>query len=225
MTLARVAAVAAMLSAVTTLGLILLPWLMPPAADLAGRMARVELPAYRLRAWVALVHPLLAFAAALGVAAALRPGAPGRAAGGLAGFALWAATEAAQQCLTLFAFDPWRRAWLAGDAAVRETMPLRVALYDGLWDAAYLLLLIGFVAGCAFYAAALVGRRGLAGVVGGFYAAATLLTLSILSRELGGPALPATVEPWLYLAIQPAGRLLTGLWLWREKTAPLYRRP
>lgn len=213
----RTAATASWISAATTLALIFLPDFFGPVPEgLPGRMARVVDPVYQLRAWTYLVHPFLVFTAALGVALASRRLAPARALTGLLAFGLWGMTEAGQQTLTLFAFDDWRRAWLAGDAAVRATMEVRTALYDGLWDASYALLLIGFLIGNTLYAAMLLpqGDR-LSRIVGVFFILAALLTLSILSGEVGGPVLPAPLDRWTYPAIQPLGRILIGVWLWR----------
>ena len=64
----RVAATCSFASAITTLGLIFLPEMMAPAEDFAARMARVNDPAYRVYAWVYLVHPFLTVTAALAVA-------------------------------------------------------------------------------------------------------------------------------------------------------------
>ena len=213
----RVAATVSMLSAATTMILIFAPEFYAPAADgIAGRMQRVEDPAYQLRAWTYLVHPFLAFTAALGVGLATRRVAPALALGGLLGFGLWAFTEAAQQSLTLFAFDDWRRAWLAGDSTVRQTIELRAAIYDGLWEAAYSLLLFGIIIGSALYAAALLRLPDrLAKVVGAFYALAAIQSVQLQSAELGGPALPEALGYWIYPATQPLARILIGLWLLR----------
>jgi hypothetical protein len=51
--------------------------------------------------------------------------------------------------------------------------------------------------------------------VGGFLLAACLLTVVLFVNELGMPLLPEPVMHWSYPAIQPLGRLLIGLWLWR----------
>lgn len=211
----RTAAIASWLSAVTTLLLIFLPELFSDGAGFEARMGRVAEPAYVLRSWVYLVHPLLVLAAALAVALRLRRHAALVLPGAL-GFAVWAITEMAQQTLTLFMFDRWRRAWLAGDEAIRASMEVRTAIYDGLWDSSYNLLLIGFLIGCAFYAAAMLRVRGLSRLVGTFYAAAALLTAAFIVVELGGPGLPPWLAPWIYPAIQPLGRLLTGVWLWKN---------
>ena len=212
----RHAALCSFATVLSTLGLIFLPDFYPPIDGIDARMALVQEPAYRLRAWIYLLHPFLVFAAALGVMLRLRGEASAAVLVGILGFALWASTEAAQQALTLTSFDRWRVAWSGADATLRALIVERTAWYDALWDAMYFLLLIGFAIGNAAFAWALRARRGFDRVVACFYAAATLLTLALLSAEIGGPRLPDGLGAWLYPAIQPLGRTMVGIWLWRE---------
>lgn len=153
-------------------------------------------------------------AAALGVAAALRRRA-GLIVPGFLGFVLWAFTEAAQQTLTLTSFHRWARAWPAADAATRETLRAQIATYDALWDAMFLLLLVGFLFGNVLYGLACLRELGLTRVLGYFYFGAAFLTLAGISGEVGGPTLPPFASTWLYPLLQPAARLLIGVWLWR----------
>jgi hypothetical protein len=154
-------------------------------------------------------------AAALGVAMRLRREAASLVIPGLLAFALWGATEAGQQALTIFAFNPWRLDWLAGEPAVRATMEVRTAMYDGVWNAMYFLVLVAFLIANSLYALALCRRRGLSRVVGVLYAAAAALTLQIIVVEVGGgQLLPEAVEFWVYPLIQPLARTLIGVWLW-----------
>ena len=213
----RAAAVASIISAVTTVILIFAPQFYAAVPDgLPGRVHRVVDPAYQMRAWTYLLHPFVAGFAAVAVAIAIRRVAPVLALVAALGFLLWAFTEAAQQCLTLFAFDDWRRAWLVGDPIVRETMELRIAIYDGVWEAAYSLLLFGIIIGSAALAAALLRMSdGLSRAVGGLFVLASLQSILLQSAELGGPALPDSLAYWIYPATQPLARLLIGLWLLR----------
>ena len=213
----RTAGVASILSAATTLILIVGPQFFAPISDdIAGRMQRVSDPAYQLRAWTYFIHPFLAFTAALGVAIATRRVAPALALAGLLGFFLWALTEAGQQSLTLFAFDDWRRAWLAGDPAVRQTIEVRAAIYDGLWEAAYSLLLFGIILGSASFAVILLRLPDtLSRAVGALYALAAVQSVFIQSGELGGPVIPESIAFWIYPATQPLARVLIGVWLLR----------
>jgi hypothetical protein len=178
-------------------------------------MARVDEPAYALRSWVYLVHPFITFGAALGVGLRIRALRSAAAIIGLAGFALWACTEAGQQTLTLFAFDKWRVAYVTADEATRAIIRTNASMYDGLWDALYVLLLIGFAIGNLSLGIALAGAgRGVTRLVGIFFIAAFALTLTYITGELQWGTLPAPLATWSYPTIQPLGRTLIGLWLW-----------
>src|SRR5690349_21078664 len=143
----RVAAICSFVSVATTLCLIFLPDLFRPAPDFAARMGRVHEIPYLLRSWVYLVHPFLVFTAALAVGLAVLRQSPVLAIAGLLGFLLWAFNEAGQQTLTLFAFDRWRLAWESADETARAALRINAVMYDGIWDAMYMLLLIGFAIG------------------------------------------------------------------------------
>ena len=211
----RVAAVCSVVSVVTTLMLIFLPEFFASAQGFEARIARVHETAYRLRAWAYLLHPFITLTAALGIAFAIRQRAPMLALFGALGFIWWAFTEASQQTLTLFAFDRWRVAYAAADEGTRAAIRINAMMYDGIWDGMYMLLLIAFAIGNACYGAALLSQRGLARVVGGFMLAACVLTVCLFINELGISLVPAPVLDWSYPAIQPLGRLLIGVWLWR----------
>jgi hypothetical protein len=211
----RSVAVCSILSAITTLGLIYLPEFYQPVEGFEGRMRRVDDPAYALRSWVYLVHPFLTFAAALGVGLRIRALRSAAAVIGIAGFALWASNEALQQTLTLFAFDKWRAAYFAADEATRAIIRSNTAMYDGLWDAFYFLLLVGFSIGnTALGVGLLRAGRGVTRVVGFFFLGAVAITLPIITGELQWWSMPEPLASWSYPAIQPLGRTLIGLWLW-----------
>jgi hypothetical protein len=161
--------------------------------------------------------------AALGIAMRIRRLASAAAVVGLISFSLWAFTEAGQQTLTLFAFDKWRAAYFTADELMRAQIRTNTLLYDGIWDAMYFLLLIGFALANSCFGAALVTQRGLTRIVGGFLLAASALTLALMAQELRWFVLPEPLASWSYPAIQPLGRLLIGVWLWRvaDETKPL----
>lgn len=211
----RVAAICSFISVASTLCLIFLPELFKPAPDFVARMGRVHETPYLLRSWVYLLHPFVVFTAALGVALAIHRRAPVLAIAGMAGFLLWAFNEAGQQTLTMFAFDRWRLAWDGADEAARAALRVNAIMYDGLWDGMYMLLLIGFAIGNACLGAALLSGVGFTRVVGGFLVAACVLTVLLFLNELGIRVMSAAVLDWSYPLIQPLGRALVGVWLWR----------
>lgn len=211
----RVAAIASFVSVFTTLGLIFLPAFFAPGEGFDARMARVNDPAYQLRAWIYLVHPFLVLTAALAVALLLRTRAPVLAIVGSLGFLLWGFTEAGQQTLTLFAFDPWRETYATADESTRAAIRLRADIYDGIWNGMYVLLLIGFAIGNLCFGIAMVRLKQFTRIVGLCFFAACALTLALFVGELGFP-MPEPLASWSYPAIQPLGRALIGVWLWRE---------
>lgn len=211
----RVAALCSFASVASTLCLIFLPELFRPAPDFVARMGRVHETPYLLRAWIYLLHPFLVFTAAMGVALAIRRRAPVLAMAGMAGFLLWAFNEAGQQTLTMFAFDRWRMAWEGADETARAGLRVNAVMYDGIWDGMYMLLLIGFAIGNACLGAALLNGTGFTRVVGGFPLAACALTVLLFLNELGARPLPGAALEWAYPLVQPPGRALVGVWLWR----------
>lgn len=219
----RTAAICSAVSAVTTTLLIFLPFFFVPLDAFETRMNRVHEPAYVLRSWTYLVHPFLVLMAGMAIAMRIRRIAPAAALIGLTAFILWAFNEALQQTLTLFAFDKWRFAYNAADETTRAQIRTNTMMYDGLWDAMYFLLLIGFAIANLCLGIALTRLRGLARVVGCFLLAACALTLALIFGELRWPTVPESITKWAYPAIQPAGRFLIGLWLWRaaDESAPL----
>ena len=211
----RICAIASFASVFTTLGLIFLPEFFAPGEGFDARMARVHDPVYQARAWIYLIHPFLVMTAALAVALALRGRAAILALAGFLGFLLWGFTEAGQQTLTLFAFDPWRVAYATADEATRAAIRLRADIYDGIWNGMYVLLLVGFAIGNLCFGIVMVRVKQFTRIVGLFFFAASALTLALFVGELGFP-LPEPLAAWSYPAIQPLGRALIGVWLWRE---------
>ena len=212
----RTVAVCAFLSVGTTLGRLLLPNLIPPAPDLTARMEAHGHPAYVVRSWIYLCHPFLVLAAALGVAVRGSRRSPGAMTFGFICIMLWAFLEAAQQGLTLVAFDRlWRTAFLAGDAAQRETIAAQVAVYDALWDSLFFVLVVGFALGSLLYGLVLVRGTGLERVVGVFSLLIAAWSFHATAVDWGAPRLPTLLDQWLYPLVQPLARTLIGVWLWR----------
>ena len=93
-------------------------------------------------------------------------------------------------------------------------MDMRTAVYDGVWNSMYFLLIVGFCIGNSLFAVALWRRPAVAGRRR-FYAAAAALTLQIIIVEVGGgQLLPDAIDFWIYPLIQPLARTLIGVWLW-----------
>jgi hypothetical protein len=212
----RVTAVCWMVSGLTTLGLIFLPYFYAP---LDGDPARRLLdPVYMTRVWVALLHPLIVLVGALGVAAVRIGAAPGWAVGGFVFFLLWAGVEAVQQGLTLVTLNwTWRAEYLqAVDPAARDRLGAWIATFDGVSDGLFFVLLIAFVVADLFFAIAVWGGPPIQRLVAtGFVLASGLGVISALT-SFGPGGLPDAVMAVLYPLIQPPARALTGIWIWQQ---------
>lgn len=213
----RLTAVASMLSAFTTLVLIFGPNLYPAPSGIEDRVALQSNPWFRLRAWTYYVHPFLVFLAALGVWRIARRTDAGFALFGILALGVWAYTEALQQALTLVAVGwNWLPEWPAADAAGRAAIEERTALFMGLWDGLYFLLLTGFLIGNLCLGLALRRAAGFDRLIGWLLLAVAALTVATFIAGYGGPGWVGTLTGFAYPAMQPAIRLLTGLWLWRR---------
>ncbi len=210
----RVAASCWMISSVTTLALIFLPRLVPETPDLASEAALLNEPAYMTRVWVALCHPLIVLVGALGVLLARFHKSPGASSCGFLFFLLWAGTEAIQQSLVLVALNwTWRAAYSkSGDFALESHIHGFEALSDGL----FFFLLIAFILANLCYGFAAWDRERLSRTISLFFVLAAGLGLISLLTSYGGGVLHEDVMAIAYPAIQPLGRFLTGIWLWRS---------
>ena len=204
-------------SAVTTLGLIFLPYVYAPIAD-GDSARRLFDPIYMTRVWVALVHPLLVLVGAMGVVAVRLGVAAGAVSCGFVFFLLWAGTEAVQQSLTLVTLNwTWREAYQqASDPAGRDVLRAYLGAFEGVSDGLFFFILVAFVVANVCFALAMWHGPGLQRVVAiGFALAAGLGVLSGLT-SFGPGVVPEAAMAVLYPLIQPPARLLTGVWLWRQ---------
>jgi hypothetical protein len=207
-------------SAVTTLGLIFLPYVFAPipGGDSARRLLD---PIYMTRVWVALVHPLLVLVGAMGIFAVRLGSAPGAVGCGFVFFLLWAGTEAVQQSLTLVTLNwTWRTAYLqASDSAGRDVLRAYLGAFEGVSDGLFFFILVAFIVADVAYAMATWGGDSLQRTVAvGFGLAAGLGVVSALT-SFGPGVFPDALMAVLYPLFQPAARLLTGVWLWRQSAA------
>jgi hypothetical protein len=215
----RMAALCWMVSSLTTLCLIFLPYFYAPVdGDPVGRFLD---PVYMARVWVALVHPLIVLVGAVGVAAVRLGAAPGWAAGGFVFFLLWAGVEAVQQGLTLVTLNwTWRAEYLHSvDAAARDRLGGWITAFDGVSDGLFFVLLIAFVVANVFFAVAVWGGPPIQRLVAAGFALASALGVISALTSFGPGVLPDAVMAVLYPLVQPPARMLTGIWLWRHNPA------
>jgi hypothetical protein len=175
-------------------------------------------PIYVARMWIGIVHPFIAVVAALGVALVRSRTSVGAAACGFVFFAFWAAAEAIQQALILVALNwGWRASYLAtSDPVIRASLARSMSDFEQFSDGIFFVILIAFICANLLYAWATWTRERWDRIISGFFVLAAGLGVISYATSFGGGLLPPGVMAFLYPAIQPVGRCLTGIWLWRQ---------
>lgn len=212
----RFASVCAFGLAVTTL---VVWWLSRQVAQPATFEDRLALAAnsYNLaRLWTSLLHMLLGFAAMLGAYVAIKPRSSGFATFGLAMFFAWMLVEMVAVSIGLFAVNAgWRAGYAAADVQTQAAFKMLLAGWPAVFDGLYFVLAVSFVIGSLIFGAMAARGKGIERVAGGFLVAGAVLGIFFLWSGYGGPQWPETVAGFVYPVVQPLGRAILGLWLWR----------
>lgn len=212
----RVAAFCALLSALTTLGVHLIPG-GEVATTFDERVALRTNPVYLGRLWVVAVHVWLVMISMWGLALVLLPRSAGAAGVGFLGFVLFGFAEWFRTALAIFTLN---RGWRAGFAAtqdegVRDSLRTLMEGWPALNGALFVAFLVGFSVGNLGYGLALLPAgdattRALAGVLLWWSGLTFYGVARTVLSEVPLPAVPEFVS-WTF---QPAARVFVGLWLW-----------
>jgi hypothetical protein len=211
----RFAALCSFASAITTLGVHLLPPMLPAARTVEEAARLHDNPIHVARLWIVALHVLIVFVAAWAAALLLSPRAPGWVGLGLFGYAVFTIAELTRTCLGLFAVNRWRAAYLDPDTPETARAALRTLLegWPGVSLSLFAVFWTGFAIGNLFYGIAATRGRGLERVVG-----VVLLVWAAIS--LAGPLAASLQTPgppdWLSYTFQPAARALLGVWIWKS---------
>lgn len=212
----RIAAICAELSAVTTFLLWLLPRFQAPAASFEAALALHAEPIYLARLWVNFIHIFLALTAYGAAAFLLWSRTPILVGLGFVWFLLWGFAEVLGVSVNLIAVNgTWRAQFAAATPEVQAQLRTLLLGYRAVWDAFFFALLVGFLLGTLCYGLALWRGGGLERALSLAFLAAVPLTGIIL---LGGYTSFMALDPlvtFAYPILQPASRLLLGIWLWR----------
>ncbi|WP_299321386.1 hypothetical protein [Parasphingopyxis sp.] len=212
----RLAAGAALLSAVTTFFL----WYLArqvPGAESFDDAARLHANGpFMARQWVNLFHIPLALLAYIGITRAVSPQARGWALGGLVFFVIWGVVEMAGVAINIFALNgTLRPAYLAAEPDSAAILAANITALTAVWNALFFVILIGFLFGTLLQGIALLadaGRFQLA-IAWLMLAAAPLTLVIILSGYFEMSGLDPLISA-VYPILQPISRAALGVWLW-----------
>ena len=212
----RVAAACALLSAITTFGVHLLPRLVPPPVTFEDQIALATNPAYVFRLWWVLAHILLVLFSMWGFAGLKLPAAAGPVGFGLFGFLLFGMAELVRTSLALNAVNAWRALYAAeSDEAARAMLRGNLLAWPQIGNALFFLLMLGFFLGNLCFGIATWRGTGLEKAVSVALLLWSGISLAGIASEFGGQAWLELPE-WVSVTYQPAARTLVAVWLWRE---------
>ena len=220
-TFIRTAAAAALLTAITTLCVHMLPELWADATTFDDRVALRNNPIYMGRFGIVIAHCVLVVVSMAGLGAILWRRAPVLAAFGLIGYGVFALAEIVRMSLAIFALNrSWRAQYaLASDPAVKAGLRLLIDGFDGVSAALFFIFSLGFSAGLICYAVALLRGSSRERHLGVVLAAWALLSSATLFDTSAGTAVFSSALWWVGPYFQPLARACIAWWLWKSAPA------
>lgn len=210
----RGAAVCALLSALTTFGVHLLP-LLHPAPTFEEQVLLYKNTVYQFRLWVVLIHILLVLASMWGFAGAKFRTAPGIVGFGLAGYWIFGLAELFRVSFVMNAVNGWRSAYVqTNDPVAQEFYKENLMSWPQVNDALFFLLVLGFFIGNLLYALATRKGVGLEKVVSALLFVWAALSLITMLNEFLGQKWLDFVPEFVSYTYQPFVRIMIGIWLW-----------
>ena len=213
----KTAGICAVLTAITTF----LLWLLPKFyGDVSTESDKIMLsinPFYMSRLWINFIHVFLALVGYLGAAVIIFQQSRGLALSGFMWFLLWGFTELLGLSVLIFAVNgSWRRDYMGANEAEQVMLKQNIDLFMQIWDSMFFLLLVFFLLGTLFYGLAIWRSQGLEKLLSLLFLLGVPLTIFITVSGYGGPVWPGLVAGWIYPVLQPFSRFVLGIWIWKK---------
>ena len=217
----RFGAVCAVLTALTTLVVHIVPNLW---ADVTTFDQQVELrldPIYLAQRWTILVHCGLVIISMFVLGAAKLRRAPVLVSFGFLGYLCFGFTEILRTSISIFAVN---RTWRAGhaaaaDDATREQFRSFITAYGGINDALFFIFFTGFVIGLVCYGLAFLRTEGRKSHLGLLFLVWAALDLPGFIATVTGTESMGRYFEWVGPYFLPLARLYVGIWLWKNAEA------
>jgi hypothetical protein len=214
----RFAAVCAVLTALTTLAIHLLPPLWASADTFEEQLALRQNRVYMGRLWVVIVHCVLVVIAMYAVGASRARRNTTLMALGFLGFVVFAVAELLRTSLAIFALNRrWREEYVSTtDEARKEALRAAIEAFPGFGSALFFVFAIAFQLALLCYGLALVGGQRRDRFLGGAFLLWVFLSLPGMFDTIAGSQSVSRYFEWVGPYFQPLVRGLVGVWLWRE---------
>jgi hypothetical protein len=214
----RFAAVCALLTALTTLVVHVMPNLWSNATSFEQQVELRLNPLYLTNRWVVLLHCTLVVVSmfALGLPAARR--APAAVIFGFLAFVCFAFTEMVRTAISIFAINRnWRAVYASTvDPATRERFRAFIESYSGINDALFFIFYTAFIVGLICYGFAFLRTNGSMSQLGILFTVWALLNLPGWIDAVIGTELLGRYFEWVGPVFQPLARAWIGVWLWKN---------
>ena len=222
----RLAAVCAVITALTTLAIHLMPHLWADADSFEKQLDLRNRELYLTRLWIVLIHCLLVVISMYAVCLLSVRTKPGWAGLGFLAFFVFALTEIFRTSLALFALNrTWRTRYAAiSDPQARGSIRALIEAFSGINDALFFIFIVAFFLGLLCYGVALATDKTSDRAMGFLFLTWAALTLpAIIDAVRGVDAISGMFE-WVGYGFQPIARASIGVWLWKKSFA-LQRAP
>lgn len=224
--LIKLAAVCAVIGAITTLVLVLIKT--PPARTFDEKVMLYENASYIGKLWIFFFHPQLNLIAALGVTALLYKRKPEYVFPGLLFIGIWAITESAQHAFLIDAVNQyWREGYhTETDESIKLAYYNNLIGAEAIGDSMYFLLLYAYGIGSSFMGMALLTenlKENRLAIIPGlgfiFFGVLSIVAFIDYYGKVGAldPAVNFSFK-WIYPFFQPVARGMLGVWLWKSAT-------
>jgi hypothetical protein len=214
----RVGAICALVTALTTLDVHVLPYLWRNAISFEQQADLRLNTLYLTNRWVVLLHCALVVVSmfALGLPALRR--APVAVIFGCLGFACFSFTETLRTAISIFAIN---RNWRVGyastvDPATRERFRELIESYGGINDALFFIFYTAFTGALICYGIAFLRTNTRMSQLGLLFTAWAVLNLPGWIDAVIGTELLGRYFEWVGPVFQPIARAWIAVWLWRN---------
>ena len=216
----RFAAGCAVVTALTTLAVHLMPQLWADADTFEKQLDLRQRGPYLARLWIVLFHCLLVVVSMYAICLLTFRTKPAWAGLGFLAFVVFALTEILRTSLALFAANGNLRERYATnpDPEARGHIRALLEAFSGLNDALFFIFIVAFFLGLLSYGAALVTGTNSDRAIGFLFLGWAVLTLpAIIEAVTGVESLSAKFE-WVGYGFQPIARAAIGAWLWKKSS-------
>ena len=212
----RAAGVAGVVAGVITAAIVVLPWIHGEPRTLAERVELHTNPLYMLRLWLSFLNVFAILFASWGLAASRLRHSPGAASTGMLLLLFYGAAELLGRSTMIFAREyNWTHASIiTSNDEHRMALLQAVERFDEVWAGLFVLILISFTLSAALFGWATRGGSRLQRATSGFLFAAA--GLGLVTFVAGFVPQLRSLASWGYPVVQPASRVLIGVFLLAE---------